>query len=128
MAKLNQRSVMRISCAAVVALLWSATAFAKEGDVEACAGLEAGDGCTRADGDPGVCQPDDSDPNVIKCDDDGLGSSGAGASGGDDSSDDGSIECAYGAGPGTPDAGLALALAGVLIAARRRHSAARSSS
>lgn len=62
-------------------LLGAATADAREGDEAACEGLVEGDDCTRANGDAGLCQPDDSDPEVLVCDDDGLGSSdGSGSS------------------------------------------------
>jgi hypothetical protein len=63
----------RFSIAALAtSLLLASPAFAREGDVEACIDLAEGDDCTRADGDPGICQPDDSDPDVLECDDDAL--------------------------------------------------------
>ena len=66
----------RTTCFSIAALatslLLASPAFAREGDVEACMDKAEGDDCTRADGDPGVCQPDDSDPDVLECDDDAL--------------------------------------------------------
>jgi hypothetical protein len=70
---------VRSACIPLFTVLLTATAaFAKDGDEEACAGLEVGDDCTRADGDPGVCQEDTSDPGVLTCDDDALGAGGGG--------------------------------------------------
>lgn len=46
----------------------------KDGDELACASLAEGDACTEEDGDAGFCVPDDSDPNVLECDDDGASS------------------------------------------------------
>ena len=72
----------RITCMSIVtvatSLLLASPTLAKEGDVEACIDKVEGDDCTRADGDVGVCQPDESDPNVLKCDDDALDDSSEG--------------------------------------------------
>ncbi|MFN7147283.1 MAG: hypothetical protein ACK4YP_26180, partial [Myxococcota bacterium] len=64
------RSVLGV---ATLLFALSTPAFARDGDEEACEGKEAGDPCTRSRGDEGTCQPDDSDPTVLKCDDDGGG-------------------------------------------------------
>lgn len=90
----------------MVVLGMSLAAFAKDGDEEACVGLQDGDACVRADGDPGVCQPDESDVNILVCDDDGQV--------GDDSS--GGTSCNTGAGAAT--GWLALSL--LAFAGRRR--------
>lgn len=86
----------------LVGLLWGAPALAREGDAEACDGLEVGDDCTRSDGDAGVCEEDRSDPNVVVCED------GAGS---------GSADC--GTAGGASLGGLALALGGLSIRRRR---------
>lgn len=59
-------------------------AAADDADKAACASLDEGDDCTRGDGDPGVCIPDESDASVLTCDDDT--SSGAGGSADDNGS------------------------------------------
>lgn len=128
-------TILAITLAGLAA---SSSSFAKEGDIEACEGLEDGDACTRADGDAGICQPDASDPGVITCDDDGLGAgnsgnSGAGNSGNSGSSDntagsggddDGpSVDCSASGGAGAPGSlGVAfgLALLGAAFVGRRR--------
>lgn len=88
-------------------------AFADAADKAACADLEEGDDCTRGDGGPGTCIPDESDADVLTCDDD---ASGTGGSGGDDSSGG----CS--AGGGDPIGWLASAslLAGLAFVKRRR--------
>ncbi len=53
----------------------------------ACDGLDLGDACVRDDGDAGTCVPDESDPDVLECEDDHTG---GGDSTGDDSDDSGS--------------------------------------
>lgn len=131
---MNKQLSIRIpmlAAALALGLASSSSALAKEGDIEACEGLAVGDACTRLDGDPGVCQPDASDPNVIKCDDDGLGAgnsgnSGAGNSGSSDdsggssSSDDGGgIDCSASGGSGAPGAAFGLAVFGAFLAWRR---------
>jgi MYXO-CTERM domain-containing protein len=90
----------------------AAPALAREGDKEACIGLAEGDECTRADGDPGFCFPDDSDPNVLECDDDGSGSA----------SDDG---CSMAAGGASPWSLAAAAAALGLVGLRSRRRRAR---
>jgi hypothetical protein len=69
--------------------LVSGAAWGREGDEEACVDLFEGDACTRDDGSEGTCLPDDSDPDVLKCDDDGLSGGGTSTSGG-------SLSCATG--------------------------------
>jgi MYXO-CTERM domain-containing protein len=64
------------------------TASEREADRIECAELSEGDSCTESDGDEGACKVDDSDPNVLECDDDAVASSssasaGCSASGGD---------------------------------------------
>lgn len=101
----------------------STPAYARDGDEEACEGKEAGDPCTRSRGEEGTCQPDDSDPDVLTCDDDAgpapLPSGDGGPDGapptGSASPDDGS-GCATTGGA----AALGLALVGGALAARRR--------
>lgn len=93
-----------------------ALAHADDADKAACVDLDEGDDCTRGDGGPGVCIPDESDPDVLTCDDDpGVDNSGGG------SSDDGGAGCAAApSASGSPVValvGLALALA---ARARRR--------
>lgn len=56
-------------------------AFADDADKAACADLDEGDECTRGSGDPGVCIPDESDADVLTCDDDSSGTGGADAGG-----------------------------------------------
>lgn len=58
---------------ALTATTISPVALADDDDKAACAALEEGDDCTRGDGDPGFCIPDESDPNVLTCDDDTSG-------------------------------------------------------
>ena len=77
-----------------VSLLVALPAAADDADKAACASLEEGDDCTRGDGGPGVCIPDESDASVLTCDDDA--SSGAGGS-----SDDDSAGCSAAAGNGS---------------------------
>lgn len=118
---------MKPSILAAVSLAFAvvaaaAPAFADDADKAACADKSEGDDCTRGDGDPGTCVPDDSDP-VLTCEDD-AGSADDSSSSDDDSSDDSSSSggCSAGGAPassgGAPIAGaLALALG---IARRRR--------
>lgn len=82
----------------VFVLGMSIAAFAKDGDEEACVGLVDGDACVRADGDAGVCQPDESDASILVCDDDGASGSDSGSGSGCDS------------GSGAPVGWLAMAL------------------
>jgi hypothetical protein len=85
---MNFRStVFGVALAGLVSLA-ATPALADDEDKAACADLDEGDDCTRGDGDPGTCIPDDSDSSVLSCDDDASGS-GAGGSGGDDSSSGG---------------------------------------
>ncbi|HHH28158.1 MAG TPA: hypothetical protein ENK57_07415 [Polyangiaceae bacterium] len=49
-------------------------AYADAEDKAACVDLAEGDDCARGDGDPGICIPDESDPNVLTCDDDAAAS------------------------------------------------------
>jgi hypothetical protein len=110
---MNFRStVFGVALAGFVTLA-ATPALADDADKAACANLEEDDDCTRGDGDPGVCIPDESDPDVLTCDDD---SSGTGGSGGDDSSSGG---CS--AGGGDPIGWLATAslLAGLAFVKRR---------
>jgi MYXO-CTERM domain-containing protein len=90
-------------------LLAAPVAHADEADKAACAALEEGDGCTRGNGDPGICIPDESDPDVLTCDDDGLGSN-AGDDGG----------CNIGGTPASGGAWLAGVALALVAAARRR--------
>jgi uncharacterized protein (TIGR03382 family) len=108
-------SMLGISTAALLAV--SATpALADQADKDACVGLEEDDDCTRGDGDPGFCIPDESDPNVLTCDDDTAGAGGDDGSGGDDSSGSG---CSASGGAGSSLAGGGL-IAGLIALARRR--------
>ncbi|NUO49401.1 MAG: hypothetical protein HOV80_11150 [Polyangiaceae bacterium] len=101
------------------ALLFSpAVAFADDADKAACASLEEGDDCTRGDGDPGVCSRDESDANVLTCDDDAIGSGSGG-------SDDGSSGCSASGHAEGSIAGVLLALGALLTARARRPLAAR---
>ncbi|MBK6513174.1 MAG: hypothetical protein IPM79_06930 [Polyangiaceae bacterium] len=97
-----------------------ALSYADDADKAACVDLDEGDDCTRGDGGPGVCIPDESDPDVLTCDDDPSEDGGGGGS----SSDSGGAGCAIGSGPsGAPllaVVGVALAAAG-LGSRRRRH-------
>ena len=93
-------------------LLVTSTAFADDADKAACAALDEGDDCTRGDGRAGTCIPDDSDPNVLTCDDD--------ASGLDDSSDDGGCSVgARSAAAGSPAALLAMGIGAAFALSRR---------
>ena len=58
-------------------LVLDAPALADEADKAACANLDEGDACTRGDGDPGTCVPDESDPAVLTCEDEGEGGAAA---------------------------------------------------
>lgn len=110
---MNFRStVFGVALTGLVSLV-AMPAFADDADKAACANLEEDDDCTRGDGGPGVCIPDESDPNVLTCDDD---SSGTGGSGGDDASGG----CS--AGGGDPIGWLAGAslLVGLAFVKRRR--------
>jgi hypothetical protein len=60
-------------------------ASANDEDKAACADLEEGDACERSDGSDGTCQPDESDPGVLSCEDDPSGGGGGSSSGSDDS-------------------------------------------
>jgi hypothetical protein len=44
-------------------------AHADDGDKAACADLAEGDACTDSDGAEGTCVPDESDANVLTCED-----------------------------------------------------------
>lgn len=92
-------------------------ALADDEDKAACVDLDEGDDCTRGDGDPGVCIPDESDPNVLTCDDDTLSSGGGGSNSG--SGDGCSASGAASTGGGFALVGLVAALA---IGGRRRYS------
>ncbi len=83
-------------------VLTAPLASADDDDKAACVNLEEGDACTRGDGDPGFCFPDESDPQVLTCDDDGAG--------GDGSSGDDGCSVTPGGAPMTPWLPLALAL------------------
>lgn len=62
-------AALALSCAS---LLPTTASFANEGDVQACDGKTDGDDCTRSDGGAGTCQPDESDPAVLTCEDTGA--------------------------------------------------------
>lgn len=94
--------------APLFAMLVTTSAFAKDGDEEACAGLDVGDACTRADGDPGTCQEDTSDPGVITCDDD---TPTGGASGSDTDGSSSGGGCDVGGAPAGVLVGLLAAVA-----------------
>ena len=55
-----------------------ALSYADDADKAACVDLDEGDDCTRGDGGPGVCIPDESDPDVLTCDDDPSEDGGGG--------------------------------------------------
>ena len=106
--------LVALSTAATLALVPTA-ALADQADKDACADLEEGDDCTRGDGGPGVCIPDESDTTVLTCDDDSSGTS-----------DDSSSGCttAVSANLGAGSGPLLLALGALVAFARRRCSAA----
>jgi len=104
-----------LSAAFLAAGLAPARALADDADKAACASLDEGDDCTRGDGDPGVCIPDESDTNVLTCDDDTSGA-GAGGSGGSD----GSSDCSSAGTRGSSGLGFFFAaLAGLAVSRRR---------
>jgi MYXO-CTERM domain-containing protein len=116
---------MKLTIALALSLAFATVAgpaLADDADKAACADKAEGDDCTRGDGDPGVCVPDDSDP-VLTCEDD-AGSSGRGSGSGDSSADSSDDDTSTGDGcsaGGAPGSGLgALLLAGLALAARRR--------
>ncbi len=57
------------------------TSSEREADRIECADLAEGDSCTESDGDAGACKVDDSDPNVLECDDDTASSSNSSSAG-----------------------------------------------
>ncbi|MEZ4439570.1 MAG: MYXO-CTERM sorting domain-containing protein [Polyangiaceae bacterium] len=97
--------------AAVGLALPAGIASADDADKAACVDLEEGDDCTRGDGGPGTCIPDESDANVLTCDDDGAGGSGG---------DDGGGCSVSGQDPSSALPLLALGLGAVLVRRRRR--------
>lgn len=80
----------------------------RDADRIACADLSEGDECTEDDGDAGACKPDDSDPNVLECDDDAL--AGSSSSGG----------CSAAGTTGAASTGVLVGLALALSALRGR--------
>lgn len=116
--KAHRRIIISFSCAAALSLTVATTARADDADKAACASLDEGDACTRGDGDPGVCQPDDSSPNVLSCDDDGL-ATGSSSSGGGTSDDSGGCTMSHRRASSSV-AGLVLGAAAIVAAARRR--------
>jgi MYXO-CTERM domain-containing protein len=95
----------------VVSTVSANAAFADEADKAACVDLEEGDACTRGDGDPGTCVPDESDPDVLTCEDEAGAGGAASGEGGCSSAGQ------HGRAPG---AALAVAVAGLLVGRRRR--------
>ncbi len=77
----------------------------------ACAFLEEGDACERDDGDPGTCVPDDSDPDMLECEDEAASSS--------ESDNDITVSCSVGDGTAPLGTMSVLVLFG-LGAVRRR--------
>jgi hypothetical protein len=114
------RKIVSMLVVFVGTLLSTGAALAKEGDVEACSGKSQGDACTRADGDAGTCSPDDSDPNVLTCDDDATGA------GGSSSGDDGGCSGSDGSTTSSSNAPVAaFALLGLGAFGRTRRAALR---
>lgn len=75
-----RRTLTNLGATALFLTLASSPALADDADKAACASLDRGDACIRGNGDPGVCLPDESDPNVLTCEDTGTSSSGASGS------------------------------------------------
>ncbi len=94
-------------------------AFADAADKAACANLKEDDACTRGDGRPGTCVPDESDPGVLTCDDD---AGGGGGGGGDDDGCSAAGSSSTGGGAVIP---LLLAAVGVALSRRARPLAVR---
>ena len=117
--KLSTRTIGLTLAALVTAT--SFPAFADQADKDACVGLEEDDDCTRGDGSAGTCIPDDSDPGVLSCDDDGSGGSGgddgSGGSGGDDSK--AGISCSTSPGAPAPLSFAFFALAALAVGRRK---------
>ncbi|NUP14299.1 MAG: hypothetical protein HOW73_50350 [Polyangiaceae bacterium] len=98
-----------------------AIASADDADKAACADLDEGDECTRGDGDPGFCIPDESDANVLTCDDDRSAGGTGGSSAGDDNSS--GAGCSASSGAANASGAILVALAGLGISAARRRRA-----
>ncbi len=109
---------------ALAASFFASPVLADDADKAACADLDEGDECTRGDGDPGVCIPDESDTGVLSCDDDTLGSGSSSSSG--SSSDDGTSGCSASGRRTANDGMLAVGVAAVGLALLRRKRAASS--
>ncbi len=104
-------------------LVAPAIASADEADKAACADLDEGDDCTRGDGGPGTCIPDESDPDVLTCDDDSSSSSTG--SGGSDDGSSSSASCSAAAPSSGSAAFGALGLLGLVSVARRARAKSR---
>ncbi len=88
------------------------TARADDADKAACVNKSEGDACERGDGDAGVCVPDESDANVLTCEDTVGG-------GNDDNSGDDSPSCSVTPSAAAPGLAGLLAL-GLLFGVRGR--------
>lgn len=119
--KITMTTSLRLFTACTALLLGLVTlpsiASANDEDKAACAALEEGDACERSDGSDGTCQPDESDPGVLTCEDDPP----SGGSGGSSSGSDDSEGCNL-AGDTRDAAFLAVALGLGLFSLRRRRS------
>ena len=91
-------------------LVFTTAALANDEDKAACEDLVEGAECLRHNGDDGICVYDDSDPDVLTCEDENW-------SGGDDS---GGVSCATGRSPASGAPILALLGLGVLGLVTRR--------
>lgn len=91
------------------------SASEREADRIECVDLAEGDSCTESDGDAGACKVDDSDPNVLECDDDAASSSSNASAG-----------CNASGAEGTSSGALLLVGLALAVAGRRQRVAVSS--